>query len=760
MEATNDLATTPSGRKQIVDYRGAGGKLRKPPSRRPQATPYARPPENQVQRSRWLSKLVDPAYKLISGGANLIFPSFFSKSESVDDGTNEEEEDDDKSYEEVEEQNASGDAANLTVNHVASRSTDVAGTSRVAEVSKSGSDFEGHEQHQKVGMPDHNGLSDIEQLVKDRKFSRDEINRLMEILHSRAVDFPNVEQEKEYSSLIARDVERPAAAIEYSRKSTDEKREDLNTGIWGTSKIQGKRYSSVIPGDVGGPKIPFENSRNSTEEKHEELNKAIWGNSTPLVKSILPDDVGASPIDIARAYMENRTSEVGFGSKSLISKDEGALLNGNLLASKPFLPSPSPKPSTCWPGATVQDQRGFLTPQSQRGRFGLHSFPRTPYSRTINSKSKSQKLQLQGDNSTHVNRTLSPFRQSQTPVYGQVNSRGKSVYDGQGSVGPIRKNRIRHKVVAETPSRGSADRHSILNSPQVENLNAFEGLCSSVKKSTEKGETSSPSEFLLADSKPQSSENVPTVPPYSRQMAQKILEHLDRNLPTPKEKSAELRLATSWKKLHSSSKNNNLTNLGGLYSASKSDLADKTNSVQGTEDRGNVLFKSAPQGVSIQANDAAKSNTSASDMKAVPNAAASELLSFQKKPPTHSTGNKPVLSSISVSKPGHRWALSSDKSSGFTFPISASSGVLSEPPTPTIMPSTSATAVSPPKDASSVPSYSFGSKKSGPAIVFSFPSTSNAPVQDNASSDPKFNFGSEKTTRISFSSIGQNSICY
>nr|TKR98259.1 hypothetical protein D5086_0000203940 [Populus alba] len=95
---------------------------------------------------------------------------------------------------------------NYFLQHVASRSTDAAGTSGVAEVSKSGSDFEGHEQHQKVGMSDHNGLSEIEQLVKDRKYSRDEINHLMEILHSRVVDFPNVEQEKEHLRVIARDV--------------------------------------------------------------------------------------------------------------------------------------------------------------------------------------------------------------------------------------------------------------------------------------------------------------------------------------------------------------------------------------------------------------------------------------------------------------------------------------------------------------------------------------------------------------------------
>lgn len=753
MGSTNDGETMSLGRKSIVEVRGAGGKLRKPPSRRPLATPYARPQDNQAQRRRWLSKLVDPAYKLISGGANLIFPSFFSKSESVDDDANREE-DDVKSHEEVEEQNASGDDANLTVNQAAPRSTDVAGTSRAAEISKSGSDFEGHE-HQKLGISGHNGLSEIEQVVKDRKFSRDEISRLMEILHSRAVNLPNVEQEKEHSSMTARDVGRPAAAIECSRKSTEEKREDINTAIWGTSKIQEKRYSSVIPGAVGGLAIPFESSTKSTEEKHEDLNTAIWGNSTPLVKSTLPDDVGASPIDIARAYMENRASEVGFGSKSLISKDRGALVIGNLLGSKPFLPSPSPKPSTCWPGAMVQDQRGFMTPQSQRGRFGLHNFPRTPYSRTFYSKSKSQ---LQGDHDRPLNMTSSPFQQPQTPVYGQVNSRGNSVDDVHGSVGPIRRTRIRHKAVAETPSRGSASYHSTLNSPQVENFNAFEGLFSGVKKNTEKGGTSSPSKFLVADSEPQSSKvSVPSVPPHSRQMAQKILEHLERNLPTPKEKSAELRLATSWKKSLSSNNNNSLAN--GLDSLRKPDQADKTNSAQATEDRGNLLFKFAPREVTVQADTAAKNNTAASDLKAVPNAASSEFPSFQ-KPPTHSSGNKPALPSITVGKPDQRWALSSDKTtSGFTFPVSASSGVNSEPPTPTIMPSTSATA-SPPEDASSIPSYSFGSKKAGPALVFSFPSTSNASIPDNASSDLKFKFGSEKTTRLSFSSIGKDAICY
>ena len=102
------------------------------------------------------------------------------------------------------------------------------------------------------------------------------------------------------------------------------------------------------------------------------------------------DEVGASPVEIARAYMGTRSLEIGSGSKSIISKDERTLPHGVGLASNPFIASPSPKPPICWPGAVVQDQCGYFTPQSQRSRVGLNNFPRTPYSRTIYSKPSSK----------------------------------------------------------------------------------------------------------------------------------------------------------------------------------------------------------------------------------------------------------------------------------------------------------------------------------------------------------------------------------
>lgn len=82
-EMESDGPTASSGLSGAVHERGAGGKIRKPPPRKPPSTPYSRPPQSQGLeeaggRRRWLSKLVDPAYRLISSGATRIIPLFFS----------------------------------------------------------------------------------------------------------------------------------------------------------------------------------------------------------------------------------------------------------------------------------------------------------------------------------------------------------------------------------------------------------------------------------------------------------------------------------------------------------------------------------------------------------------------------------------------------------------------------------------------------------------------------------------------------------
>ncbi|RVW16808.1 hypothetical protein CK203_076396 [Vitis vinifera] len=135
---------------------------------------------------------------------------------------------------------------------------------------------------------------------------------------------------------------------------------------------------------------------------------------------MIQDEVGASPVEIARAYMGTRTSEIGLGSKSIIAKDERTFLHSDDIASNPFIASPSPKPPICWPGAMVQDQRSYLTPQGQRSRLGVNNFPRTPYSRTIFSKPHSKSTQSQADSSRHLNTPSTPLLQSQSPIFEQV----------------------------------------------------------------------------------------------------------------------------------------------------------------------------------------------------------------------------------------------------------------------------------------------------------------------------------------------------
>ncbi|KAF8044503.1 hypothetical protein N665_9218s0001 [Sinapis alba] len=75
-EATFSAATSDAAR-------GTGGKLRRPTARKHTTTPYSRPPQNEVQRRPWISRIVDPAYRIISGGATRILPYFFSNAASA-----------------------------------------------------------------------------------------------------------------------------------------------------------------------------------------------------------------------------------------------------------------------------------------------------------------------------------------------------------------------------------------------------------------------------------------------------------------------------------------------------------------------------------------------------------------------------------------------------------------------------------------------------------------------------------------------------
>ncbi|XP_052198955.1 nuclear pore complex protein NUP1 isoform X1 [Diospyros lotus] len=745
---------------------GAGGKFKKPPARRQPTTPYERPPANQRQPaahppdSGWLSKLVDPARRLIAGGAIRIFPSFFSKSPlapaaaaAADELITEDHGDKGGSEE---KENAYSDNEGCTLN-LGSGSTGGTNPSIGADTFNTNSDFGQVWQDKESSLGDGTELLKIEQLVKGRRFSRDEINHLLEILNSRGADVSNNEP--------------------------DEKKQKMGT------IREGK-----------GPMLILENPhRITTEEKQEGLSV---GTSLPLLQSAVIDEVGASPVDVARAYMGSRLSEIGTDSKWSMSKDERLLVQNDGFAKVPLISSPSPKSSVCWPGTMLEDRQGYSTPQNVSRRFRHNHFQGTPYSRPIHSriaysKSNSMLTHLEADKNKSLDIFSTPRQRCQTPLYSQahIKSKGDGILDDIRSVGPIR--RMRHKFLPQAPARGSVS----LYFPQRGTSSAAnsEGYMPAIKKNLEAGETSTASEFKTVDNAKNSSEVGIATLQTSNPAARAILEHLDRNKPTAKEKSAELQLVTAWKKSSSARVTDailkeriGLTHLEGSDSHKNTEV-EKEPYALGT---GGKIFEVKPQqrfkrettDVNKDAGASTVNGVHSSQIKCttetaslgftgsrhkgtndlwpfqsqirsqgiantVSNSAGSEMLS---KPSFHTSGAKPVLPSISVGKPDMTQVAFSVNNSAFTFPVSTSSGILSEPPTPSILPSTSASSLPQQNVDPAVPSYSFGDKRSSPALIFSFTSTSS--IQDGTS-NLNFSFGSDKNG-LSFGSFGKDAICY
>lgn len=803
-----DRNTLPSSSALYMEgERGAGGKFRKPPARKkPMGTPYARPPANQStqrQGTGWLSKLVNPAYRLIAGGATKLLPSYFSKSESVvADLSPSSTSDHDNGATEVTE-NACKDAAD-DVKLGISMTIEEAGPSNLVDRLKNNSESNDIERDNMRNMSDDSELAKIEHLVKGKWFSRDELKRLTDILNSKVVDVSDAQRENE----------------------------PPNFSSWGQAK------GALL--DHNSPKV-------SIEMKQEDTNRALLETPTPRVQPNMRDEVAASPVDIARAYMGSRASETGVGSYSIIPKDERAREKSDVFASKPFIPTPSTKLSTCWPGAMIQDQRGYLTPQNERGRYGLHNFPRTPYSRTLHSKSKTKLTELQADSRCLTN-SLTPFQRSRNSNYGQVKSRNDVTDGGYGSAGPIRL--IRKKIASEASFRGSTSLYSVQNTPsqvekssgsggflplseknvepsrmsgalfqgssslysvqntpsQVEKSGGSGGFLPVSEKNLEPGRMSGTPNYQSADLISLTSEQVAVLPGPSNQTARKIIEQLDRHKPTPKEKAAELKLATAWKRSSEDTGvvpkvGTSMADLAGSALRNKGEIEQKL-SVEGNDN--SINLKGLPSKTETQNAMAKTSSTVTGDCCVVDdasvgasfcfkNAGDSQIKSTDEKafvgtksgeegtsqlwplnngangndptrlPPVASRSDslkkrssQPTLKPISFERPDPQRVVSSDNGLGFTFPFSGPASLQSEPPTPSIMPSFMVSGV-PQQEGPAIPVFSFGTKKSTSRLVFSFPSTSSSYTESHAS-DLKFNFGSDKKSRISFGSVGNGAL--
>ncbi|CAN4126362.1 unnamed protein product [Withania somnifera] len=233
-------------------------------------------------------------------------------------------------------------------------------------------------------------FSELEQLLKQKTFTRTEIDRLTDLLHSKAVDLPMGNEEKRAETIQSKH------AMDSLSSLLEENR-------------------SVKATSDGYVTTPVMNSR------------------------ILEDDI-ASPAELAKAYMGSRPSKVSpsmLSTRSLIVKEDTPLLTNVQYVQR------SPVPSvTRTSGFLGVRENGFTTPRS-RGRSAIYSMARTPYSRvqqTDVQKATSSENYLFGGSSSYK-----PVSEHDV-LFGSKQALKRRSYfldDDLGSVGPIR--RIRQK---------------------------------------------------------------------------------------------------------------------------------------------------------------------------------------------------------------------------------------------------------------------------------------------------------------------------
>lgn len=441
---------------------GVGGKFRKKPLRRP-ATPYDRPSTslrvtntNSDDSSSWLTKLVvAPASKLISYGADRLFSSVFRRRLPPPLPPQPPEEN---------AQESDGDQG--------------------ADLNNQGGEQEPRSGlcNQPILSSSSNGVTELENLLKQKTFTRSEIAHLTDLLQSRAAELTPGE----------------------------------------TSRI------NVLSAFDSGRQKEFEGC--VSEGNGNDRIRSPTAMSTPIHNSkVLENDI-ASPAELAKAYMGSRPSQVSpsvLGMRNQLGKEGTGLLSDMLIASKSPIMSVTKKTSFSL-GAS---ENGFITPRS-RGRSAIYNMARTPYSRVRPTSI----LKGSGINSSRYagpstsSSSLSPVENDENLESRLVTlKRRSSVLDDEvGSVGPMRRIKQKPNLLA---SRFHHTAHGVgigSHAKQRPHLNGEE------RNKAFKNSGGNENECVP-------STNYAHVPSKSREVAAKILQQLEKF--SPKEKSSESKLA-------------------------------------------------------------------------------------------------------------------------------------------------------------------------------------------------------------------------
>lgn len=366
--ATTAATTTTTANSSYGGEGGAGGKFRRKPFRKP-TTPYDRPTIALRGNDSWYRKLVDPASKLISYTARRFFGSVLQKRLPPPPPS------------QIPESN-----------HVLSDGLPDAVLSEPA----------GGECSQPIRNSGRNEISDLEQLLKQKTFTRSEIDHLTELLHSRG---------------------------EVSLRDDGKRNEETVSGFGSHQQI-----------DRG----PIEANRSKGDGPHGVV-------SSPISNSKVLGDGIASPTELAKSYMGSRPLNLSpsvLSNHSQVTREDTKVLNKMRIASKPV----SMSLTTSTVVGSGSPENGYLTKPSSLRRSAIYNMSRSPYlKRTgINhngyagSAMPSTSLSIVGNSERSESKTMTLKRRS-------------FVLDDQGgSVGPIR--RIRQKSNLIVPGVPHTDR--------------------------------------------------------------------------------------------------------------------------------------------------------------------------------------------------------------------------------------------------------------------------------------------------------------